>query len=76
MAAAVDPFEHLHARLDRTRSTSATVTVDRGALAALLAQHSETVGQLDRLLVVLRSGQPMRKAREFAQEEGLTDGRE
>ena len=39
-------FEALHARHDRTRSTSKTVTVDRGALIHLLIDHSRMIEAL------------------------------
>ena len=39
-------FEGLHARHDRTRSTSKTVTVEREALIHLLMDHSRLVEAL------------------------------
>lgn len=39
-------FEGLHARYDRTRSTSKSVTVDREALIHLLIDHSRLVEAL------------------------------
>jgi hypothetical protein len=39
-------FEGLHARYDRTRSTSKSVTVDREALIHLLMDHSRLVETL------------------------------
>jgi len=39
-------FEGLHARHDRTRSTSKTVTVERDALIHLLMDHSRMLDAL------------------------------
>jgi hypothetical protein len=36
-------FEGLHERVDKTRSTSKSVTVDKDALTALLMDHSMMV---------------------------------
>ena len=37
-------FHAIHVALDKVRSTSATVTVTREALAALLCDHSKLIG--------------------------------
>ena len=42
-------FEGLHARHDRTRSTSKTITVDREALIHLLMDHSRMLDTLRRV---------------------------
>jgi hypothetical protein len=39
-------FEGLHERIDKTRSTSKTVTVDRAALANLLMDHPAMIRKL------------------------------
>jgi hypothetical protein len=39
-------FEDLHVRHDRTRSTSKTVTVDRGALIHILMDHARMLEAL------------------------------
>lgn len=36
----LDQFDGLHRQLDKARSTSRTVTVDRQSLASLLVDHS------------------------------------
>lgn len=38
-----DQFESVHRALDKVRSTSTTVTVDRAALQALLIDHSKLI---------------------------------
>lgn len=40
-------FEGIHAALNRVRSTSKSVTVDREALAALLRDHSRLIKELE-----------------------------
>lgn len=42
-------FEGLHERLDRTRSTSKSVTIDRQALIHILMDHSNMVEALSRI---------------------------
>lgn len=43
-----DQFDKLHRELAKVRSTSATVTVDKAALAALLRDHSHLIELLER----------------------------
>lgn len=38
-----DQFESVHRALDKVRSTSTTVTVDRAALQSLLIDHSKLI---------------------------------
>jgi len=45
----MEEFEGLHARHDRTRSTSKTITVDREALIHLLMDHSRMLDTLRRV---------------------------
>jgi hypothetical protein len=49
-----EEFHALHMRLDRTRRNSTTVTVDRQALARLLADHSRLYAALDAIERSLR----------------------
>lgn len=49
-----EEFHALHVRLDRTRRTSATVSVDRQALTRLLADHSRLYAALDEIERSLR----------------------
>lgn len=49
-----DEFQELHVRLDRTRRTSTTVSVDRQALTRLLADHSRLYAALDEIERSLR----------------------
>jgi hypothetical protein len=42
----MDEFETMHARHDRTRSTSKTVTVDRQALIHILMDHARMLEAL------------------------------
>lgn len=49
-----DEFHELHVRLDRTRRTSATVSVDRQALTRLLADHGRLYASLDEIERTLR----------------------
>jgi hypothetical protein len=41
-------FEGIHADLDRVRSTSTTVKVDKAALAALLMDHAKLISIAER----------------------------
>jgi hypothetical protein len=43
-----EQFEAIHDRLEHTRSTSATVTVPKAALEALLRDHSRLIEKLER----------------------------
>lgn len=49
-----EEFHELHTRLERTRRTSATVGVDRRALARLLADHSRLYAHIDEIERALR----------------------
>lgn len=42
-----EQFEGIHAALDKVRSTSRTVTVDKDALRALLIDHGALWGALE-----------------------------
>lgn len=44
-----EQFEGLHAALDKARSTTKNITVDRQALTNILIDHSKMVERLERL---------------------------
>lgn len=50
-------FHDLHVKLDRTRRSSTTVTVDRLALAALLSDHAKLYAHIDAVEHQLRHGE-------------------
>ncbi|CCV16373.1 hypothetical protein [Mesorhizobium sp. STM 4661] len=45
----MEEFEDLHARHDRTRSTSKTVTVDRQAVIHILMDHANMLAAMRRV---------------------------
>lgn len=49
-------FHELHVKLDKTRRSSTTVTVDRRALAALLSDHAKLYAHIDQVEHQLRHG--------------------
>lgn len=49
-----EEFHELHTRLERTRRTSATVSVDRQALTRLLADHGRLYAHVDEIERTLR----------------------
>lgn len=44
-----EQFEGLHAALDKARSTTKTIAVDRQALTHILIDHSRMIERLERL---------------------------
>lgn len=74
-----DQFEGLHKRVDSTRSTSKTITVDRESFMRLLNDYSLLLAGFDDVERVLRGGTPVKdtikeKARERVPEDPDGDG--
>lgn len=68
-------FQELHERLERTRSSSKTATVNREALQRLLNDYGVLHAHIEELGNVLRNPQPEgKKASDFARPIEASDG--